>query len=323
MKKMIYAPVLIPTLNRFDHLKQCLESLNLNHNADKTEVYISVDYPPSEKYREGYESVCQYLDNSSFNFKKLHVIKQSHNLGVIENGSKTYSNAMFLEDLAIESYDRWIFTEDDNVLAPGFLDFMNEALEKFKNDETVFSVCGYRFYYNIKFDNNNYFRQNADFNGWGCGFWRDKVLPLRELQVDYLRRMVYNPFKVLKLWKISNMQVCHLCSFSRKANFKKADNFDTIYMIDKGMTQIMPAKSLVRNIGWDESGLHCIGFDEDVIHRHLTQEIDNSPSFEGLKGTGRECFKENQRVIREEDFQRVSFFHALMSYLRRLIVFWK
>lgn len=319
---MIYAPVIIPTLNRLEHLKKCVDSLNKNHNADKTEVYISVDYPPSEKYREGYEKVCQYLDNGSFNFKKLHIIKQTENLGVIDNGSKKFSNSLFLENLAIQKYDRWIFTEDDNVFAPGFLDFMNEALEKFKDDKTVFSVCGYRFYYNIKFDGNNYFRQNADFNGWGCGFWRDKLDDIRKIEVSYLRRMVYNPFKVIKIWKVSNLKILHLASYSRKANFKKADNFDTLYMIDKGMTQIMPAKSLVRNIGWDESGLHCNGFEEEVINRHLTQEIDTSPTFEGLKGTGWEFFKENQAIIRKEDFQSISFLHALFSYLRRLISFW-
>lgn len=320
---MKYAPVFIPTLNRFDHLKQCVDSLSMNHNADKTEVYISVDYPPSEKYREGYEKICHYLDSGGFNFKKLHVIKQTENLGVINNGTKKYSNALFLEDIAVHNYDRWIITEDDNVFAPGFLDFMNEALEKFKDDKTVFSVCGYRFYYNLKFDGNNFFRQNADFNGWGCGFWRDKYALVRTLEVDYLRRIVYNPFKVLKYWRVSNKQVSNLAGFSRKTNFKKQDNFDTLYMIDQDMTQIMPTKSFVRNIGWDELGLHCLGFSDDVVNKFMKQEIDDSPSFDGLKGTGWEFFGENQKIIRDEDFQKVSFGHAFRAYIKRLMVFWK
>ena len=199
---MIYAPVIIPTLNRFDHLKQCVESLNKCHNADKTEVYISVDFPPSEKYKEGHDQICDYLDGGGFLFKKLHVIKQTTNLGIIDNSSKTYSNSLFLEDLIIRDYDRWIITEDDNVFSPGFLDFMNEALERFKDDDTVFSVCGYRFFYNLRFKDNNFFRQNTDFNGFGCGFWRDKYALVKKLEVDYLRRIVYNPFKVLKYWRI-------------------------------------------------------------------------------------------------------------------------
>ena len=321
---MIYAPVIIPTLNRFDHLKECVESLNKCHNADKTEVYISIDYPPSEKYREGHDKICEYLECSKFNFKELHLFKQTENLGVINDGKKKYSNSSFLREKVMGKYDYWISSEDDNVFAPGFLDFINESLEYFKNDPTVFSVCGYSFYYHLKFDGNNYLRQNCDFNAFGCAFWKDKYLDMmRFSEAGYLKKMIYNPCKVYKFWKVSNLQVAHLASFSRKANFKRGDNFYTIYMIDKGMTQVMPSKSLVRNIGWDDSGIHCVGFSEEVVERHLTQVIDDNPTFEGLKGTGWEHFKDNQKIIRDEDFQRCTFFHALIEYLKRLVAFWK
>ena len=320
---MIYAPVIIPTLNRFEHFKRCIESLEKCHNADNTEVFVSVDFPPTEKYLEGHKKICDYLEGKAFRFKQIHIIKQKENLGVINGGGKEKDNLTFLVDLVSQQYDRWILSEDDNVFALGFLDFMCEALEKFKDDPTVFAVCGYRFYYNLKFRENNFFRQHTDFNAWGCGFWRNKYEEVVKIDVSYLRRIVYNPLKVLRYWKVSNKQVVHLAGFSRKANFKKADNFDTLYMIDHGMTQIMPAKSLVRNIGWDESGIHCIGFSEDVNKKYLTQEIDDAHSFDGLRGTGWEFFKENQKIIRDEDFQRESFWNALRAYIRRLIVFWK
>lgn len=53
----IYAPVIIPTLNRIEHLKRCIESLEKNTGADKTEVFVSLDFPPSDKYLQGYECV--------------------------------------------------------------------------------------------------------------------------------------------------------------------------------------------------------------------------------------------------------------------------
>ena len=318
---MIYAPVIIPTLDRYDHLKQCLDSLNRCHNADKTEV--SVDYPPASKYIEGHDRICEYLESSHFVFKQLHVIKQTENLGVINDGFKIIGNLLFLEELITKKYDRWIESEDDNVFAPGFLDFMNESLERFKDDKTVFSVCGYRFYYNLLSGDNNFLRQHSDFNAWGCGFWKDKMVEIPGIEVGYFRKMLYNPFKVLKLWQVSNLQVAHLSAMSYKANFKKGDNFFTIYMIDRGMTQIMPTTSLVRNIGWDGTGIHCDGFDNEVSNKHLYQAIDESPLFQGLRGTGWEYFKENERVIREEDFQRYSFLGALHIFLKRLMDFRK
>lgn len=41
-----YAPVVIPTLNRYDHFKACLESLE----KCKTDVYVVLDFSPSEEY---------------------------------------------------------------------------------------------------------------------------------------------------------------------------------------------------------------------------------------------------------------------------------
>ncbi len=53
MEITTYAPVLIPTLNRYEHFKRCLESLELCTGADKTDVYVGLDFPPSEKYHKG------------------------------------------------------------------------------------------------------------------------------------------------------------------------------------------------------------------------------------------------------------------------------
>lgn len=322
---MEFAPVIIPTLNRFEHFKKCIESLNENHNAENTVVYVSVDFPPSDKYVEGHDLICEYLDTAHFRFKKLHVFKQTKNLGVANTGSNnnTVSNGRFLTNLVKKDFDRWILTEDDNIFAPGFLDFMNESLEFFNDDDSVFSICGYRFYYNISYCDNNFFRQNADFNAWGCGFWRKKMERVDKIDVSYLKRLIYNPLRVFKLWKVSNAQVAHICSLSKINGFKKGDNFFTIYMIDNNMVQIMPAKSLVRNIGWDESGLHCNGFEKEVIEKHLCQEIDDSPTFEGLKGTGWEFFKENNRIISKEDFQQSPTFKTVIKYILRIFCFWQ
>ena len=66
---MLYAPVVIPTLNRFEHFKQCLESLERCNNADKTEVYVALDYPPSDKYVEGGEKLMStYLSRNLATF---------------------------------------------------------------------------------------------------------------------------------------------------------------------------------------------------------------------------------------------------------------
>ena len=80
------APIIIPTLNRYEHLRRCIESLGKNTLANETEIYISLDYPPSDKYIEGYNKVYQYLKSNSIDgFKEVHIFFQEKNLGPTEN----------------------------------------------------------------------------------------------------------------------------------------------------------------------------------------------------------------------------------------------
>lgn len=133
----VYAPVLIPTLNRITHLRRCVESLELNTGAEFTEVYIAVDYPPSEEYRPGYEAVLEFLrlKQHSNRFKALHVLKHERNFGPAKNID-------YLIDSVSVSYDRFIAAEDDNEFAPNFLEYINKGLELFEGDDRVVSICG-------------------------------------------------------------------------------------------------------------------------------------------------------------------------------------
>ena len=84
---MIYAPIMIITLNRSRHLKECIESLQRNGWAKYTELYISVDFPPSEKYMKGYLEIKKYLNKKIEGFKKVNVIFQKKKFGSIRKCS--------------------------------------------------------------------------------------------------------------------------------------------------------------------------------------------------------------------------------------------
>lgn len=62
---MVYYPICIPTLCRYEKFKECIESLAHNTIASKTDLIIGLDFPPSEKYREGYEKIKEYIPSAS------------------------------------------------------------------------------------------------------------------------------------------------------------------------------------------------------------------------------------------------------------------
>ena len=50
-----FAPVVIPTLCRYQHFRNCLETLAQCTWAEYTEVYVGLDYPLNESHCEGYD----------------------------------------------------------------------------------------------------------------------------------------------------------------------------------------------------------------------------------------------------------------------------
>ena len=310
-----YAPVIIPTLCRFDHFKQCIESLARCTWADKTDVYVGLDYPAKESHWEGYKKIKSYLENASFGFKSFNVFVREKNYGFGPNG-----NIRNLLKTIMERYESFIFSEDDNIFSPNFLVFINKGLQKFKNDKSVLAISGYRHFYPIKKNTNTFFRQNVDFSAWGFGTWSDTFRNFPPC--DYFEKK----FSLKNLFNVKRD-----LGANRALNFLSfyfnpiQDWFDVprgIYAYLENMDVVMPVeKSLVRNIGWDGSGEHCAG-KNDLAQMHLTQQISDDTDFE-FKGTGFEFYKENRAVFRNCSYAKISewrFWEKFCKYLVKYLL---
>lgn len=130
---MIYAPIAITTINRWECLEKCIKSLQHNSWAVFTDLYISVDYPPSSKYKEGNDKIVRYLKTGIHGFHSVSIFFQEKNLGALEN-------LKWLCKYILERYDRIIILEDDNELAPGFIQFCDKGLELFNEDNSIVGI---------------------------------------------------------------------------------------------------------------------------------------------------------------------------------------
>lgn len=298
---MTYAPVCIPTLNRYEHLRKCLESLSRCTWADRTEVYVALDYPPAnqwDKYAPGWEKNREFLRScGNMGFKKLHVIEREENYGTWMPGDK--GNAKYLiEQVSIE-YNYYIYSEDDNVFAPCFLEYMNKGFVLFENDDNVYSIGGYRFYYPIKTDSNDFIRQSVDYSPWGVGCWTKKVdnKPL----LDYLwYRTQFSIEKFFDLWMKYGLGV--ICAwFSHCIKHaqpeQEIDNYIWTYMNLSNRQQIIPTKTLVHNIGLDGSGvdMHDASGSKEEWCDPALNPLSTDAHFEFV-GTGYEHFEENRKI---------------------------
>ncbi len=242
---MICYPVVIPTLNRYDHLKRLIESLAQNTHANETVLVIGLDYPPTEKYAEGWGKLKEYLPTVT-GFKDVKIFFAKENLGVSGNLD------VLVNYVKSMGHDAYIITEDDNEFSPCFLDYMNKSLSKFKNDNRVISVSGYTWdHINIQSKKN--VMLVTGMSAWGLGKWFDKELyPNIEYFFGVLRsfrKSLYCAFKMPSAFST-------LIEMIRKGE-KYGDAMSAVYCLIDNKYELMPTCSLVRNWGDDGSGLHC------------------------------------------------------------------
>lgn len=269
---MIYAPVIIPTLNRYEHFKQCLESLENCTGADCTDVYVALDYPPSEKYVDGWEKVDSYLHEKELDnkFKSLIVYRRKENYFFSGKGNgKTAIN-----DLPAE-VDRYIFSEDDNLFSRNFLMYVNDALEKYKEDPNCISVCGYN-YKGVTLDDypfNCYF--SREYSAWGVGFWRKKRKEIDSIiNRNYAESIMSSWHNIWTIYK-NEPRLLNTIILNLDCGRIFGDTMIVSYQYLNKKYSLFPKVSKVRNMGFDGSGTSIF----EVQDSYSKQAIDTDCRF--------------------------------------------
>lgn len=123
------APIVLFVYNRPDHVCRGVKSLQANYLARESDLFIFSDAPKTDGDREDVAEVRQFIHRID-GFRSVTIIERDENWGLarsIIDGVTTMTNR----------YGRVIVLEDDLVLSPHFLRFMNEALEMYKDEEYV------------------------------------------------------------------------------------------------------------------------------------------------------------------------------------------
>ncbi|MCR2046565.1 glycosyltransferase [Acetatifactor muris] len=265
VQNVICAPVAIATLNRYLHLKACIDSLAANKLAPYTEIFISLDFPPTPKYESGYRQVKAYLEAGIQGFKQVHVFYQNENLGPGGNGR-------FLMRKIEERFDKYISTEDDNIFSQNFLEYMNWALKRYEDNEDIIGVTGYSQDVCWHHTGSSVQILNNEYNAWGSGIWihkRNKLISIFE--AGYMDSAVRKKsFFIKLLTKRPDLIPEWLRLIRGKETVTRrngkiilCDVTLTMYMLLENKYSIMPTVTKVNNKGWDGSGLNCSEFDYD------------------------------------------------------------
>lgn len=318
---MIYAPILIPTLCRYDHLVRCIESLKKNGWAKYTDVYVALDYPLKEEHWDGYRKIKKYLKGDFSEFANFNVIIRNSNYG-------SGRNMVEMREDILKRYDRFIRTDDDCEFSPNFIEYMDKCLERYEHDPTVMGVTGYS--YPIKWivkDDCNAVKNNSIFPMWGTGFWRDKFILMQNNIKDDVFEKMFSERKIKK----NSMTVARWIDVI--GSIYKRDKQDLMhqtadvsfgsYIQIENQYIITPIKSLVRNYGFDGSGVYCQNTvnstvaDNATTYDYLLQEIDCNLGFD-LKIDESSNPKLNRKIM--DKFDRRSPILQLKTFIKQIII---
>jgi GT2 family glycosyltransferase len=131
------SPVALFVYNRLPHTQKTIEALQRNRLAEETEVFIFSDAPKNGPATTAVREVRDYI-RSVKGFGSVVVVERPKNLGLA--GSIIDGVTQI-----VNKFGKVIVVEDDLVTSPFFLEYMNQALDLYENDDRVISVHGYMY----------------------------------------------------------------------------------------------------------------------------------------------------------------------------------
>lgn len=311
---MKYAPIIIPTMCRYQHLVRLIESLKVNTWAKYTDIYIGLDYPPSSKYEEGYEQISKYLDKDFPEFASFNVIKHKENLG-------SFVNSTYLRNLVLDKYDRFIRTDDDLEFSPNFIEYMDKCLMEYESDPDVIAVSGYSYPINWNVSKGaNVLKENFICPMWGTGFWKDKYYKIqKDIKDGCLKNAINKVFKdglykkMLNSSKIEYMDLCTPYIVGKNLSTCVTDISMRMYSVVNNKYIVVPVVSKVRNWGFDGSGEYCSKFES---YSYIQQNIDSSLQFDIIMDTDLKI-DINRKLL--DLFENISLFKILKLNIKILL----
>lgn len=244
---MIYSPIALFVYNRPKHTRETVEALLLNGQAKESDLYIFSDAPKNEAAREAVEEVRDYIKQIS-GFNKVNIVERDANWGlansVIDGVSKL-----------CEEFGRAIVLEDDLVVSPNFLEFMNSGLAKYEFDEKVMQIAGYMFPVELDINDDALFLPFI--SSWGWATWNRAWQIFDPEAKGYA--LLKDSSKMRKQFDLDgNYKYFNMLESQQNGKTNSwAIRWYLSVFLNNGLA-LYPKQTMVQNVGFDGTGENCL-----------------------------------------------------------------
>jgi len=297
---MCRSPIVLFVYNRPLHTRQTVESLQKNFLAAESDLFIFSDGVKDERGSEKVDEVRAYIRGID-GFRKVSIVERKKNWGLADNIIYGVSDV-------VKKYGRVIVLEDDIVTSPYFLQFMNDALDLYENEQNVWHISGYMFPIKTSGLSETFFTKGMFCWGWGTWerAWRNYRRDPEKVPSQFSKEMIsdfnYDDTNAFFDQILDNI--------SGKLHTWEIFWYVAIYLNEA--LCLCPRESFVKNIGHDGSGIHCgKGALYETAFSHFYPIKVHNPVIESQ--TGREALKNFFKSLKP------SFTHRMARRINNLL----
>lgn len=304
---MTLAPIIVFAYDRPEHLSKTLSALAKNYLANESELFLFCDGAKESATPEQIERIEQNrkVAYTASGFKSVTVIERLTNIGLKTNivGAVTE---------IVNKYGRVITLEDDIVTSPGFLRFMNDALEMYKDDEQVMHISGYMWPHRWPLPETFFYPVPYPGGGWATwkrawrnydddiaklySYWENRWDEFNKFGGDYLQKqLVANYEGTLNTWFIK---------------------WHAVLLLRGGLT-LYPGKSLTNNIGFDLTATNCVPTHKFDVVPVESIDVKRKPIHENMLAA-HEIY-----AFYQGRWYNMRRRKALLNKIKKIICFWK
>ncbi len=237
------APIVIFAFNRPDALVRTLDALKKNPLFAESTTYIFIDGPRNDTDKEKINEVRKIAETATPN-----VVCAEKNKGVSVSIIQGFSQIVNKHGVAIN-------IEDDVCPSPGFLTYMNRALEKYRDDERVFSISGYGLKIKKPKDYRGDVYLSVRSSSWGWATWADRwntvdwdVKDFKLIESDRRMQKAFNRGGSDMYGMLCNYMNGKIDSWAIRFNFSQ-------FLQEK--YSVIPFLSLANNHGFGDNATNC------------------------------------------------------------------
>ncbi len=244
---MQLSPIAFFAYKRPEHTKKSLESLSKNEGAEYSDLFIFCEGAKCNGDEEAVRQVREIVRSKQW-CRNVQIIEQDKNMGCA-------NSIIFGVTKVCDEYGSVIVIEDDLIVSPCFLHYMNLALNLYRNESKIIQISGHMF--PVKFSSS---QEDCVFlpftTSWGWATWQ-RAWQYFDLDMKGYEQLKSNKNKRYKFNLNNSFDYFNMLESQLTG---KIDAWDIRWYLStfmlNGLT-LFPKKSLVSNIGFDGSGTHC------------------------------------------------------------------